>query len=163
MDQRRQTNALTRDVHIREAATRFRRAIEACPPAALGAPFEDFPHGACGDATPLLGTYLAEQRFGEFQYVPGERREACDEGAPCYHSHAWLEQDGLLVDITADQFAGVTEPVIVTREPSALHACFDRNVEHKADYRIYDAQTVATLAVMYAQILAAMPDGSALP
>lgn len=57
------------------AAMPFRRAVEACPPAALGIAFERFPRCACGDTTPLLGTYLAEQGFGIFDYVLGERWE----------------------------------------------------------------------------------------
>jgi hypothetical protein len=43
---------------LRAVATRFRSAIELTPAATLGITFEAFPHGACGDATPLLGTHL---------------------------------------------------------------------------------------------------------
>lgn len=31
-------------------------------------------------------------------------------------THAWIERDGIIVDITADQFCGVSEPVTVTTE-----------------------------------------------
>lgn len=111
---------------------------------------------ACGNATPLLGTYLAEIGLGTFDYVLGERRERDADGGPQYQSHAWLEQDGLIVDITGDQFSEGAEAVIVTRERSPLHASFDRSVENRADYRIYDDYTVARLSVMYQQILLAM-------
>lgn len=84
-------------------------------------------------------------------------------GEPRPQSHAWLAQDGLLVDITADQFPGMLDPVIVTRELPALHASFKRRIEHEADYRIYDAHTVATLDVMYRKIMAAMETENGRP
>jgi hypothetical protein len=112
---------------------------------------QDFPVGACGDAVPLLGTYLAEQGFGTFMYALGLR--ACD-GINREHSHAWLEADGIIIDITADQFPEVHRKVIVTTR-SDWHETFAREkVKDRADYRIYDEFTVKRLDAAYRAILA---------
>lgn len=137
---------------VREAARRFRGAIERAPRKALGISFERFPRGACGDATPLLGTYLLEQGLGPFQYVLGERATRDPDGHPSTESHAWLEAGELLVDITADQF-GDYPPVIVRYGRAAPHDSFDARALHTADYRIYDEWTRARLAVVYHTLL----------
>ncbi|MBX6653718.1 hypothetical protein ISF12_10725 [Pseudomonas aeruginosa] len=54
-----------------------------------------FPRAACGTTSTLLGDYL-NQRFGtSIMYVFAMR-----ESKP----HAWLEHEGTVIDITADQF-----------------------------------------------------------
>ncbi|MNE82602.1 hypothetical protein D3C80_1793370 [compost metagenome] len=56
-----------------------------------------FPRGCCGVVSELLGDYL-NAHFGlAIEYVCGEQ-----DGA----SHAWLEHDGIVIDITGDQFDG---------------------------------------------------------
>jgi hypothetical protein len=115
----------------------------------------EFPIGACGDAVPLLGTYLAEQGLGSFTYVLGLRAK---EGTSRHHSHAWLESDGdgTIIDITADQFPEIDQKVIVTVR-SDWHATFERKeANEKADYRIYDEDTIATLGAAYWAILTKM-------
>ncbi len=117
---------------LRTAAARFRMAIERCNRNELGIGFEKFPEGSCGDATQLLGAYLADEGFGTFTYVSGWRGHPNSGG----YSHAWLEADGIIVDITAEQFAGIDQKVIVTRH-SDWHAAFQRNEQvGTADYRI---------------------------
>jgi len=132
-------------------ATSFRLAIERCDPRHLTISLQGFPKGSCGDAAPLLGTFLEEQGLGTFMYVLGTR-----EGGKNGHSHAWLEAEGVLVDITADQFPEIDQKVIVTTR-SDWHATFEREeVRDKADFRIYDERTVAALERAYAAILAEM-------
>jgi hypothetical protein len=82
---------------IREAATRFRLAIETTEKSRLSAGFRLFPWGACGDASVLLGKFLKDQGLGDFTLVIGRSAD---------NQHAWLEQDNVVVDITADQFDG---------------------------------------------------------
>jgi hypothetical protein len=82
---------------ILEAATRFRLAIETTEKSRLSAGFRRFPWGSCGDASVLLGKFLKDQGFGDFTLVVGR-----SEGS----QHAWLEQNDIVVDITADQFDG---------------------------------------------------------
>jgi hypothetical protein len=80
---------------ILEAATRFRLAIETTEKSLLSPGFRRFPWGACGDASVLLGKFLKDQGLGDFTLVVGHAADI---------QHAWLEQDNVMVDITADQF-----------------------------------------------------------
>jgi hypothetical protein len=133
---------------LREVAARFRHAIKRCDCQRLAIGMQDFPTGSCGDATDLLGAYLADEGLGSFMYVEGWRGAVEDR-----HSHAWLEEDGLIVDITADQFPEIEQPVIVTRH-SDWHATFEREeIARRADYRIYNRSAVATLERTYRAIL----------
>ncbi len=50
----------------------------------------------------------------------------------------------LIVDITADQVPDVAEPLIVASQ-SPWHVKFHGEVEHVADYEIYDERTRASL------------------
>ena len=123
---------------IRDLATEFRRAIEACDRTSLGIGMAEFPLGACGDATLLLGTYLREQGYGDFDYVLGYRPPEPDDEWGTRTTHAWLQRGELVVDITADQFSEIDAPVIVA-EPSDWHRSFeDWRATHVADLRIYD-------------------------
>jgi hypothetical protein len=73
--------------------------------------FSSFPHGSCGSAAIVLNAMIEEELGVSATYVAGVR--SVDE-----RSHAWLEFDGLIVDVTADQFSEVKEPVLVTRDRS---------------------------------------------
>lgn len=133
---------------LKELATAFRKAIEQCDKARLPISFETFPRGSCGDTAHLLGTFFREHGMGTFQYICGERGATWAE----WHSHAWLHADGVIVDITADQFSEVTEPVIVTTN-SAWHSTFDQESLHEADCHLDDARTYARLGDAYRTIL----------
>lgn len=90
---------------IVELATQFRNAIERAKAEGefdSDSIFSRFPRGCCGDATDLLGEFLLEYGI-ESYYVCGSRYfEDIEEGP---QSHAWLDVDGLIVDITGDQFS----------------------------------------------------------
>ncbi|TBC53783.1 hypothetical protein ELH27_37080 [Rhizobium leguminosarum] len=124
-------------------AKRFRDAIERIPPQQLPITLQSFPAGACGDATLLLGHYLKAQGLGPFDYVLGERQD---------HSHAWLQQGEVIIDITADQFPEVDEAVIVTATPTWHHE-FTSEVLHEADFTISDTHTVAMLGAAYHRVM----------
>jgi hypothetical protein len=134
---------------IRKTAADFRNATEVCAPS-LGITFKSFPSGACGDAVLLLGTYLIEQGLGEFQYMLGDYGIRKDNN---WSSHAWLQSDNLVVDITADQFPEITEKVIV-QDVSKWHIKLNGKPLNVADYRIYDPDTVASLGNMYRKVIA---------
>ncbi|MDO9485389.1 MAG: hypothetical protein Q7K25_04940 [Actinomycetota bacterium] len=74
--------------------------------------FKDFPRGVCGDTCLLLGQYLSNLGLGEWLYCSGSSYGPNGE----FRSHAWLVQNGWIVDITADQFEDVTETVTFTRD-----------------------------------------------
>jgi hypothetical protein len=88
---------------LRALALELRHAIIECPDVDLLS-LERFPVGSCGDTSVLLGQYLHDNDQGVWTYV-----SAWDGGS----SHAWIEKNGLRVDLTADQFDGVHEPVII--------------------------------------------------
>jgi hypothetical protein len=92
---------------IMKASKDFRNALDLCK-GELGESFSLFPRGACGDSTDLLGTYLKEKGLGEYNYMYG----SCG----IHGTHAWLQKDDLIIDITADQFDDIKESVIVTRK-----------------------------------------------
>lgn len=74
--------------------------------------FGHFPSGACGAVCELLGDYLRDSGLGNWHYVWGVK--ATEWGG----THAWLECEGTLIDITGDQFPGVSAKVIVGEAPA---------------------------------------------
>jgi len=108
---------LPSDSDILAAATSFRCAIDLTGPAAWIAKRIDFPRGACGHAAGLLAYYLLK-RFGVMPDLVCQDA-ACDIGG-WQGGHAWLEWNGLTIDISGDQFGW--EPIIVTRDP-IYHGC----------------------------------------
>ncbi|WP_158262167.1 MULTISPECIES: hypothetical protein [Pirellulaceae] len=72
----------------------------------------DFPVGACGIVSEMLGRHLLSLGFQEVEYVNAERGPKLDGN---WTTHAWLDVAGYTVDITADQFPDWTgEKVAVT-------------------------------------------------
>jgi hypothetical protein len=131
--------------HIHRLAATFRLGIERTAKASLPV-MENFPRGACGDAALLLSKYLQENGCGSFEYVLGERGDS---------SHAWLEQAGVAVDITPDQFADGPSGVYVG--PIGLwHAAFAGKAQHVADFEIYDERTKTMLRWAYGNVLASI-------
>jgi hypothetical protein len=133
---------------LRGLAVSLRAAIERCDRQRLPVTFREFPRGSCGDAAILLGTFLKEQGAGTFTYIAGRRGRGHNR-----YSHAWLEQDNVIVDITGDQFSSSIGSVFVATH-SPWHRTFKREQQHEADYHIYDQHAVATLGNAYKAILA---------
>jgi hypothetical protein len=107
---------------IFDAAKAFRKAFEATALPLRTLTFESFPAGACGDTSDLLGIYLSETLGISPMYFWGTDGE---------QSHAWLQHDGLIIDITADQFAG-NQSIIVTRD-SPFHLRFKIEGQRNAE------------------------------
>ena len=105
-------------------ATKVRKVVEqnwSTAPCIDG--FEPFPSGWCRLVTDILGAYLKKlDPEGAYEIVIAEIDE---------RSHAWLEHNGYIIDITADQFKELTnQPVIVEKtEESMIHKRF--GVEEK--------------------------------
>jgi hypothetical protein len=132
---------------LTELATGFRAAIDALvrhDRKALSITFEQFPRGSCGDAAYLLAKYLEQHECGQFYYVRGRRGDK---------SHAWLEREELIVDITADQFEDQDRVVIVTKDHS-WHSQFDDRRRHIADFWQYDKTDRDRLQALYDCIVA---------
>ena len=129
---------------VRDTAIIFRRAILRCPRTDLPT-LKDFPRSSCGDTAILLGEYFYSRSLGLWEYVAGSRKQDL-------HSHAWIEQGGLIIDITADQFEDVDEPVVVTRDRQ-WHAQFAYLApSHPAQIGDYDPGTQRWLRPIYKRI-----------
>lgn len=81
--------------------------------------FGDFPLGACGNACCILAQWLQSKGLAEVRYICGERAGS---------SHAWLEVDDCIVDITADQFSDGPGPIFVGSDRS-FHDQFENQQE----------------------------------
>lgn len=130
-----------------QLAVRFRAAIMKSDPEILIVTLRNFPRGACGDATLLLAKYLEENECNNFEYICGKKEQ---------QTHAWLERNGFIIDITADQFNNQNRPVFVSMDHS-WHLQFEIQSRRIADFtRLYDQQTINSLWYSYKQIMKTM-------
>jgi len=129
-------------------ARRLRQAIEAVPRDALPFGMREFPAGSCGDAAQLLAAYLSDSGFPGFEYVLGSRGSKEDG---MWTSHAWIEREGMVVDITADQFADAP-PGATASYDSPWHRGFDVEHRYVADFREWHGSGVAELGQLYARL-----------
>lgn len=131
------------------AATKVRRALEEIHREykAQGIhclPLDEFPRGSCGEVSKLLATYFRDHGCGIFRYFCGVRRGK---------SHAWLQKDDIIADITADQFRDQNSSVIVTKD-RAWHSKFKIAQESTALFDDNDdGFAVPTLRQLYRQML----------
>lgn len=143
---------------ILEMATRFRQAIESVPPEARPISIQCFPRGACGDTALLFGAFLVDQSVPGFKYVCGERGTKTDN---TWTSHAWLQRNDLVVDLTADQFSDAPAGVIVSA-PSPWHMQFRTAPGKESDFRCWSGYGAELLHPMYRMVLNAFQSKSAL-
>jgi hypothetical protein len=108
----------------------------------------EFPYGACDDTSYLLGEYLWQVGFGEWECISGIR-------VP-YSTHSWLEQDTVLVDLTADQFDGEDQPAILVTTDRTWHSQFRedrRDSARLSTSRPEDVTLVDALALVMGSII----------
>lgn len=127
---------------IAEIAFAVRSAIEACKPDEL--PWRAFPKGACGDTCLILGQVLHDEGFQGAEYICGNKYRS--DGKP--YSHAWLRYEGMIIDITADQFPDVGAKVIVSSE-SEWHKQWDEDRPESGVLQDYAVSTVQPLWKLY--------------
>jgi hypothetical protein len=137
---------------IKGLATAFRRAIERSDVRSDIA-FQKFPRGACGDASLLLSEFLRRRGFNEIDYVLGWARR----GPLPHGSHAWLELEGTIVDITADQFRARPAPPVLITKNREWHAHFTEEDRHPARIDAYDPAARARLLMLYADVIEQLP------
>jgi hypothetical protein len=129
---------LAENDYLIEICNLFREAIIKCK-AKLGIPFNQFPIGCCGDTSILLGTFLSNIGYGVFYYYSGEKSD--NQNSNQLKSHAWIQnEEGLIIDIAADQFPEISDTIIVTIN-SKWHSEWNGKKENLADYKIYDERT----------------------
>lgn len=74
--------------------------------------FSSFPSGTCTEASILLGIVLEAKGFGRFVYTSAEKGPG---------THSWLENEILIIDITADQFDSCYPKVMILPKAENEH------------------------------------------
>lgn len=128
---------------MEEDLKRIRIVFEQLDKSNLPVSFQDFPLGACGDTCQVLAEILAELGYGEFRYIEGQREDG--------KGHAWLEQGGMFIDITADQFDEVSEPVYLG-PPNSWYQQFGVKNAHTAGFRELDTKAAAELSDVHSKV-----------
>ncbi|CAM3468704.1 MULTISPECIES: hypothetical protein [Paenibacillus] len=121
-------------------------------------PYNNFPLGCCQDASWILHRYLYEKGYNTVELVGGEYHG--DNGE--FMSHAWLEFDGTIIDITYSQFNGVAD-VIITKERDS-HQKFIENYRYRKPYweTYTDDHTSIMLDLFYKKVIKNMNDNEAI-
>ncbi|MGD8190199.1 hypothetical protein ACQCN2_09470 [Brevibacillus ginsengisoli] len=104
--------------------------------------FENFPRGCCGDTSDLFAKFLSSHGISTY-YVWGLKSE---------QSHAWLEYEDIIIDLTADQFDEIQDEVIVTTERS-WHNQFVVQNKRLCDFDEYNNYNANRLRTIYNNIL----------
>lgn len=131
-------------------ALQIREEIDRIPIEELPILMAGFPNGSCGDAAMLLGAYLADYGFSDFDYVSGHRGNTEDNS---WTSHAWLACGELVADITADQFPDAPAGVIV-ESPSPWHQEFE--VEQRGPCDFKDFSEIPHLKELYSRLTSSL-------
>ena len=130
---------------MRDDLEKIRIAFEEMDKSNLPVTFDNFPLGACGDTCEVLAELLKERGHGSFQYIAGRRKNGS--------SHAWLECDSTIIDITSDQFDEISYPVYLGPSNS-WYQTFKIQQTHEAGYSRLDPHSKAELAGVHSRIKA---------
>jgi hypothetical protein len=130
---------------MRDDLVKIRTAFEQMDKSNLPVTFNDFPRGACGDTCEVLAEILKELGHGSFQYIAGRRESG--------NSHAWLECNSTIIDITADQFDEISDPVYIGPS-NPWYQSFEVQQEHEAGYSRLDVRSRAELGGVHSRVKA---------
>ena len=123
----------------------FRNALDRIDWSTMPVGFTNFPLNACGDISDILAEYLYSFGFADIDYVCGEKRNG--------KTHAWLEAEGLAIDITADQFDGIDEIVLI-QNPDIWHLRHYRESERrKAGYKQMSGPAIPDLELVHKEVI----------
>jgi hypothetical protein len=86
-------------------------------------PSRTFPGGWCQDTSRALGELLKDRGQDGFKLVVGVRGEHDEK------SHVWLERDGLIIDITADQFEHEPTARVMVTTARSWHDVWKQTVQ----------------------------------
>ena len=136
------------DDRIRELAQAVRDALERADKRRLPLHLQDFPHGSCGDSELLVAKLLRQHNHEPaFDFMNGRRGDGW---------HAWIQQGGLIVDISADQFDDYAEPVTVVRG-SKWHEALRPERRCTADLDAFTGGATREVRAAYRYLLDLMP------
>ena len=133
---------MNRELILRVA--KFRDALEKFSKSTGYIGLDNFPHGACADSSLLLAKYLKESGIYRFCFITGKFFDL--QGEIC--THAWLEKNDLVVDITSDQFSEISNPVFIIQK-NAWYEKFEIENHGEITYEDFDSYTKGSLANCY--------------
>lgn len=111
-------------------------------------PFHGFPNGKCGDASELLGRLIEEELGLECRVVYGASYREDERKL----THAWVEVNEFIVDVTLDQFREYAHSRDwVISKPSPAHEAYEEQRPSRPHRRpwsgypssVYDAASQA--------------------
>lgn len=136
---------------VYDHALRFRQALILAGPDDCAPNLRRFPKDCCHHASKLLALYFYEKTdLGVFDTVEGEHNDI---------EHVWLEQNGVIVDITADQFRGLP-PVVVTRKSNWHEAWKKSQSDPAGGFPAFIERVKSRYAPVYKRILAHLQHGN---
>jgi hypothetical protein len=112
------SQTLEMDSLLREAKL-FRAALEATAFDGQDGNLKIFPRQCCDHASTLFGMYLIQSGYGPSKKVVAERRDA----GLC--RHVWLLYQGMIVDLTGDQFQDESQPKVIVTRNSEWHEAWE--------------------------------------
>jgi len=118
---------------------KFRQAILSIKKDKLPITLQNFPHGACGDSCRILAEHLKENGYGTFSYICGRIDEMI---------HAWLEQNGTIIDITADQFPEIIDSIYIGPY-NPWYNKFETDKSYEGGYSILDERSRKELSEVH--------------
>lgn len=128
---------------MRDDLIKIRAVFEEIDKSNLPVTFENFPLGACGDTCEVLAEILREKGHGSFQYKAGI--------LPDGRSHAWLESNSTIVDITADQFDEISDSVYMG--PSNYwYQLFEIDQQYEAGYTKSNPSEIGCLSEVHSRV-----------
>jgi hypothetical protein len=129
---------------VEKLALKFRLTIESLPDKDFGEAewFLRFPRGCCGETSELLSKYLMENGV-KTEYVWGVHGN---------QSHAWLEYNSYVIDITADQFSDIKDRVVIKADKQ-WYSKFKRQSRKYSDFEIDNELNKVRLGTLYKNII----------
>src|SRR5690554_4647614 len=127
---------------MKELIKKFRAACDEVDWASMPSGFRYFPAGTCGDISDILAEYLYGHGFQNITYVYGKNGECM---------HAWLEIGEEAIDVTADQFEGISSPVLI-QAPDLWHHKLEGIARRKAGYKNCTDSAVKDLKDVHKEI-----------
>lgn len=138
---------------ILEKSKKFREIVIATPrnsfPWNSSMGISQFPEGCCRDASQILATYLYSELGIICNLILGTNGGMDNE----IFSHAWLEFEGMVIDITADQFnrSGYNLDDVYVGFPTEWHESFF--IQPEGDARHTSLNDKGSLDDVYLTIL----------
>ena len=140
---------------LRSEAAAIRRAFQECRlDGDLSWITTSFPHACCGVVSSILSHHLFTIGMPDVKRASGVRIDQ--------QSHMWVEAGEWIIDITADQFDEVSEPVLVTQNRT-WHQQFSFDFEYlDAGFAGYSDEAIHA-SVYRAILLTEVMQSRALP